>query len=146
MIIGAIALPILIFLIKYGWPMIKDYFNKGHERPPIGRRRGQELDSRSPHAIMLATILLLGLVLIATGTDLARHQIYNWTTYCGIVGGLGPERSRVALVGRRLRGGIAASGHGLDFPSGKPPRGLGLRPGDAASVSPCSRSAAETSN
>jgi hypothetical protein len=29
LIIGAIALPILIFLIKYGWPMIKDYFNKG---------------------------------------------------------------------------------------------------------------------
>jgi hypothetical protein len=29
LIIGAIALPILIFLIRYGWPMIKDYFNKG---------------------------------------------------------------------------------------------------------------------
>ncbi len=29
LIIGAIALPILIFLIKYGWPMIRDYFNKG---------------------------------------------------------------------------------------------------------------------
>ena len=29
LIIGAIALPILIFLIKYGWPRIKGYFNKG---------------------------------------------------------------------------------------------------------------------
>ena len=26
LIIGAIALPILIFLIKYGWPRIRDYF------------------------------------------------------------------------------------------------------------------------
>lgn len=29
LIIGAIALPILIFLIKVGWPRIKDYFNQG---------------------------------------------------------------------------------------------------------------------
>jgi hypothetical protein len=29
LIIGAIALPILIFLIKVGWPTIKSYFNKG---------------------------------------------------------------------------------------------------------------------
>ena len=29
LIIGAIVLPILIFLIKYGWPRIKDYFNRG---------------------------------------------------------------------------------------------------------------------
>jgi hypothetical protein len=29
LIIGAISLPILIFLIRYGWPMIKEYFNKG---------------------------------------------------------------------------------------------------------------------
>jgi prepilin peptidase CpaA len=38
---------------------------------------------------MLATILLLGLVLIATGTDLARHKIYNWTTYSGILAAWG---------------------------------------------------------
>ena len=31
LIIGAIALPILIFLIKFGWPKIRDYFNKGME-------------------------------------------------------------------------------------------------------------------
>jgi len=29
MIIGAIAIPILIFLLRYGWPRIKDYFNSG---------------------------------------------------------------------------------------------------------------------
>ncbi|OHB66893.1 MAG: hypothetical protein A2V70_15020 [Planctomycetes bacterium RBG_13_63_9] len=29
LIIGAIALPILIFLIKVGWPRIKSYFNQG---------------------------------------------------------------------------------------------------------------------
>ena len=29
LIIGAIALPILIFLIKFGWPRIRDYFFKG---------------------------------------------------------------------------------------------------------------------
>ncbi len=29
LIIGAIALPILIFLITVGWPAIKNYFNSG---------------------------------------------------------------------------------------------------------------------
>ena len=29
MIIGAIAVPILIFLLKYGWPRIRDFFNEG---------------------------------------------------------------------------------------------------------------------
>ena len=29
LIIGAIALPILIFVIKYGWPRIKNYFYQG---------------------------------------------------------------------------------------------------------------------
>ena len=31
LIIGAIALPILIFLIKFGWPRIKAYFERGLE-------------------------------------------------------------------------------------------------------------------
>jgi Flp pilus assembly pilin Flp len=31
LIIGAIALPILIFMINYAWPRVKDYFNKGME-------------------------------------------------------------------------------------------------------------------
>jgi len=29
LIIGAIAIPILIWLIKYGWPKIRNYFDKG---------------------------------------------------------------------------------------------------------------------
>ena len=29
MILGAIAIPVLIALIKYGWPRIRDYFNTG---------------------------------------------------------------------------------------------------------------------
>ena len=29
LIIGAIALPILIFIIKFGWPKIKNYFDTG---------------------------------------------------------------------------------------------------------------------
>ena len=31
LIIGAIALPILIFIIKYGWPRIRDLFYRGVE-------------------------------------------------------------------------------------------------------------------
>jgi len=29
LIIGAIALPILIFVVRYGWPRVKNYFYKG---------------------------------------------------------------------------------------------------------------------
>lgn len=29
LIIGAIAMPILIFLLKFGWPKIKDLFDSG---------------------------------------------------------------------------------------------------------------------
>lgn len=29
LIIGAVALPILIFLIKFGWPRIREFFNQG---------------------------------------------------------------------------------------------------------------------
>lgn len=31
LIIGAIALPVLVFLIKYGWPKIRGYFQSGLE-------------------------------------------------------------------------------------------------------------------
>jgi Flp pilus assembly pilin Flp len=31
LIIAAIALPILIFILKFGWPKIRDYFNQGME-------------------------------------------------------------------------------------------------------------------
>ncbi len=34
---------------------------------------------------MIATVLLFALVSVATATDLARHKIYNWTTYSGIL-------------------------------------------------------------
>ena len=29
MIIGAIAIPVLIFLLRWGWPKIKEYFTTG---------------------------------------------------------------------------------------------------------------------
>lgn len=29
LIIGAIAIPVLIFLIKFGWPKIREFFNQG---------------------------------------------------------------------------------------------------------------------
>ena len=41
LIVGAIALPILIFLIKVGWPRIKQYFNQGLE----------DLEQERPNAV-----------------------------------------------------------------------------------------------
>jgi prepilin peptidase CpaA len=35
--------------------------------------------------LSLSTVVLLGLVLVATATDFRRHKIYNWTTYPGIL-------------------------------------------------------------
>jgi len=32
LIIGAVSLPILIFVLKYGWPRVRNYFNKGVSR------------------------------------------------------------------------------------------------------------------
>lgn len=37
LIIAAIALPILIFVIKVGWPKIKEYFNQGMRDLEEGR-------------------------------------------------------------------------------------------------------------
>jgi prepilin peptidase CpaA len=34
---------------------------------------------------MVATILLLSLMAVVAWTDIARHKIYNWTTYPGIL-------------------------------------------------------------
>lgn len=31
LIIGAIALPVLLFLLRYGWPAIRRYFERGME-------------------------------------------------------------------------------------------------------------------
>ena len=42
LIIGAIALPILIFIIKIGWPKIKEYFNKGLTDLEAGADQGQK--------------------------------------------------------------------------------------------------------
>jgi hypothetical protein len=36
LVIGAIALPCLIFVIKVGWPKVRDYFNKGVEELQAG--------------------------------------------------------------------------------------------------------------
>ena len=38
---------------------------------------------------MVTTVLLLGLLLVASVTDIRRHKVYNWTTYPGILTGLG---------------------------------------------------------
>ncbi len=36
LIVGAIALPILIFLIKIGWPQVKAYFKEGLDELEAG--------------------------------------------------------------------------------------------------------------
>jgi prepilin peptidase CpaA len=51
---------------------------------------------------MVAEVLLLGLLAVATATDLKWHRIYNWTTYPGILAALGMN----ALGARLLRGGL----------------------------------------
>jgi hypothetical protein len=45
LIIGAIALPILIFLIKVGWPRIQKYFNKGLDDLEAGADAGKTTSS-----------------------------------------------------------------------------------------------------
>lgn len=42
LIVGAIALPILIFLIKVGWPRIKTYFNQGMTDLEAGSSSAQQ--------------------------------------------------------------------------------------------------------
>jgi len=32
LIVGAIALPILIFVLKYGWPRVRNYFTSGQTK------------------------------------------------------------------------------------------------------------------
>jgi prepilin peptidase CpaA len=46
------------------------------------------LSSNVPSNTVLVTLLLVGLVLVAAVTDIARHRIYNWTTYPGMVAAL----------------------------------------------------------
>lgn len=38
LIIAAIAIPIMIFLLKVGWPKIKEYFNEGLDDLEQGRQ------------------------------------------------------------------------------------------------------------
>lgn len=40
LILAAIALPILIFVIKFGWPRIKDFFNQGMNDLEGGANKG----------------------------------------------------------------------------------------------------------
>ena len=40
LIIAAIALPILIFVIKYGWPRIKQFWNEGMDSLEDGAQDG----------------------------------------------------------------------------------------------------------
>lgn len=47
---------------------------------------------------MLATVLLLGLLVVATVTDVRRHTIHNWTTYTGILSALGVNAAGEGLV------------------------------------------------
>jgi prepilin peptidase CpaA len=51
---------------------------------------------------MVAKVLLLGLLAVATATDLRRHRIYNWTTYPGILAALGLNALGTALAGGGL--------------------------------------------
>ncbi len=41
LIIGAIALPILIFLIRYGWPRVRGFFERGLEDLEQGATEAQ---------------------------------------------------------------------------------------------------------
>lgn len=39
LIIAAIALPVLIFVLKFGWPKLKDFFNHGITDLEVERNR-----------------------------------------------------------------------------------------------------------
>jgi prepilin peptidase CpaA len=47
---------------------------------------------------MVVTVVVLGLVLVAAATDLARHKIYNWTTYPGILAAWAWNAAGTALL------------------------------------------------
>lgn len=61
---------------------------------------------------MIATLLLAGLLAVATATDIARHKIYNWTTYPGILGawGLNALGSGLVAVGAADRHSLLGLG------------------------------------
>lgn len=45
LIIAAVALPILIFVIRYGWPRIREFFDKGMKDLEEGAEQGQAAGS-----------------------------------------------------------------------------------------------------
>lgn len=47
---------------------------------------------------MLVTVLLLGLLAIATATDVWRQKIYNWITYGGILAALAINAAGEAMI------------------------------------------------
>ena len=51
---------------------------------------------------MAITVVLLGFVLVAVATDVARQRIYNWTTYPGIAVALGLSALGEVLVALTL--------------------------------------------
>lgn len=60
-----------------------------------------------------ALVVLLGLLVVASLTDVTRHKIYNWTTYPGIVAGfvlnfaeLGRAGLEASVLGFLLCGGV----------------------------------------
>ena len=105
LIIGAIALPILIFLLVKAWPTIKTYFNHGAEG--LEERRHHRRDSeRLALPLMLPTVVLLGMTLVAAATDVLRKRSITGTRKRH-PGGLGPEAA-AAMAGGRRRGGSKA--------------------------------------
>lgn len=38
LVVGAIALPILAFTLRVGWPRVREYFNQGLRDLDVGRR------------------------------------------------------------------------------------------------------------
>ena len=87
LIIGAIALPILIFLLKVGWPTVKQVLQPGHGRPRTTAATPRRSDRR--RAPCWPPSLLLAFTLAAAVTDLLWNKIYNWNTYGGIADGVG---------------------------------------------------------
>ena len=130
LIIGAIALPILIFLIKVGWPTSQDLLQPGADRPANGRRPRPGNSSRTArHAGHRS----------AAGAGRGRHgnrpapaqdlQLDDLHRHPGGLG-LSAAGGRLLAAGRVTEGGIAVAG--LDSALREPARAGCLRPGDVA--------------
>mgnify|MGYP002624541460 CR=1 FL=1 len=53
---------------------------------------------------MLATVLLLTLLVVASFTDLRWHKIYNWTTYPGMLAAVAINAAGLLLISRDTQG------------------------------------------